>query len=111
MLAPEHKEMLTPAEIDTLELFLSAMKKVAHVKRLYLYGSRSTGRANVASDMDVAVLVNRREEIKETNHIIEHWIETNDFIEGFHPIVVDEEMLANTFFGKNVKEGKLLWAR
>ena len=104
-------KILTPAELDTVERFIGDMSGFNKIKRFYLYGSRSRCRSYASSDIDIAVLVDARVDINETNRAIEHWMVTNEHIAGFHPVVVDMQTIENTFFGENVKGGRLLWSR
>lgn len=107
----EIEAILTPAEVDTIQRFIRDMSGLETIQRFYLYGSRSRGKSHVSSDIDIAVLVGERGDIRATNRVIERWIETNEYIAGFHPVVIDTRTLENTFFGKNVKGGRLLWSR
>ena len=107
----EIEAILTPAEVDTIERFIRDMSGFDKIQRCYLYGSRSRSNSHASSDLDIAVFVDARGDISEINHAIERWIEANEYIAGFHPVVVDTQTLENTFFGKNVKGGRLLWSR
>ncbi len=104
-------ERLTPYEKKVIEDLLSYLVRLESVEALFLYGSRSSGRSNEWSDMDVAIIVRDKEYVRITERLIEKWnIETSPEI-MLHFIVIDQEALRKTLIGKEIMKGELLWSR
>jgi len=104
-------ERLTPYEKKIIEDLLSYLGRLEFVEALYLYGSRSSGRSNEWSDMDVAVIVKDKEYVRIAERLIEKWnIETSPEI-MLHFIVITQEALRTTVIGKEIMKGEVLWSR
>gem|GEM_PF-1292870 len=104
-------DRLTPYEKKVIEDLLSYLKRLEFVEALFLYGSRSSGRSNEWSDMDVAVIVKNRNYVRVTEKLIEKWnIESLPEI-MLHVIVINQDDLKNTVIGKEITKGKPLWLR
>jgi len=102
---------LTPYEVVIIKDFVSHFSKLEFIDTIILYGSRSIGRSNEWSDMDIAVVVKAKENVRETERLIERWnIEFSPEI-MVHFLVIDKEALRTTTIGKEIMKGEILWSR
>lgn len=105
---------LSPYEANILNEFISYMEEKSFLDKLVLFGSRSLskGYSDEESDMDIAVIVADKKDIKNTEELIENWINKSD-ITGFlfHPLVVDKKTYKKIPLGKSIDSGDLLWSR
>lgn len=105
---------LSPYEIYILNKFISYIGEKSFLDKLVLFGSRSLseGYSNEESDMDIAVIVADKNDIKNMEELIENWINKSD-ITGFlfHPLVVDKKTYKKIPLGKSIDRGDILWNR
>jgi predicted nucleotidyltransferase len=102
---------LTPVEQELITHFIQAVTSNSHVIQIYLYGSREKGQSDELSDLDVAVIVDKPESIRKTEKIVEQWINNQDYLILFHPVVLDKNSLMKSPVGYSVSQGRLLWTK
>lgn len=112
-------ETLTPIEQKMVERFISSVSDVEGVKYLYLFGSRARLEGHAESDIDIAVVVERRNSAKKiTRHIIDLSVRIAEElgVSGdlmLSPIVIEKSLLkAKVGIGRRIKEeGILVWSK
>ncbi|MGB9715229.1 MAG: nucleotidyltransferase domain-containing protein [Thermodesulfovibrionales bacterium] len=112
-------DTLTQMEQMMIEKFILLITNTIHVEAIYLFGSRARIEGHKESDIDIAIIVKNKEEIKDiTQMAIESSIKIEEElgVSGeliLSPIVIDESMLKTNFgIARRIKEeGALLWSR
>ncbi|MGH8681702.1 MAG: nucleotidyltransferase domain-containing protein [Burkholderiales bacterium] len=65
------ESLLTPAEREVLRRFCSGLRKLPTLpRRVAVFGSRVRGNSDASSDLDVAVFVDRQDEVPAARHAL-----------------------------------------
>jgi predicted nucleotidyltransferase len=104
-----HCSVLTPVEERVIKNFIQCLTTDSSIHAIYLYGSRQKALSHELSDIDIAVIVEKRETVRHIQKKIESWLNDQDFFIFFHPIVFDS--LCYSRIGKEITKGHLLWKK
>jgi predicted nucleotidyltransferase len=102
---------LTPQKA-VIDDFVNKIKKVGGIKKVILFGSVARDQEKLTSDIDIAVIMKRKEERieNEVNNIVDHILQKSKMT--IIPIFLTErEMKENKQFEEEVKKGKMLYER
>jgi len=107
----EIEQKLTPLEVRVVREFLSFVTVLFGIDKIFLYGSRSEMESTEWSDIDIAIVVEDKEHIREVEKKVESWIINSSPELLIHPTVIDKEALKNRGIGERIKQGILLWQK
>ncbi|MDD5435893.1 MAG: nucleotidyltransferase domain-containing protein [Nitrospira sp.] len=102
-----------------IKRFIEVIRGLKDIESVYLFGSRARGEGDIESDIDIAVVVNDREMVKDiTRKVVDASIKIGEElrISGelmLSPIVIEEALLkGNIGVGKRIREeGIFLWSK
>jgi predicted nucleotidyltransferase len=105
-------ELAVSPQRSAFKKFLGEIKKIKEVSKIYLFGSVAEGKEKPQSDVDVAIITNKKtKEFEEKIHNIMGKTLEDSRIQIVPHVLTEKEFIEDKSFKKEVEKGELSYER